>query len=418
MPGHLSDRRRLTCYWALAIAAQAAVAMVAVADPSIFGYRGKVLAFDDVRIYFDHARPILEGRLPYRDYPVEYPPLALPFFLAPLIVGGGFESYKLAFAVEMLIVNAGAVWLLAREVEETEGIARVPGRLAWYSLMFVALCPLIVARFDLAPMLLAFASARWLARGRVGLGGFAAGLGVLVKLVPGLVVVPWMAMLGGWRSKGKAAAVLGLTVGLGGVGWWWLGGEQVLRSFRYHGERGLEINSTYSSAYLVAHQLAGVWVFSHFDHGSMNLSGPGSGDASRLAPILQGALLVLVASRAREAGDGEGQGMRFAAAAILAYVLPGKVLSPQYLIWLIPFLCATGGTAGAWGRRILLGCCLLTTALYPWLFHALSYFQPIPVAVLAARNLGLAWLFATLIRPDGSSDPEANLSFSSAEGRG
>ena len=175
-------------------------------------------------------------------------------------------------------------------------------------------------------MLLAFAAARWMANGRMAMGGLAAGLGVLVKIVPGLMIVPLLACRGLWKAKGRGLAAFAATVCVGGFGWWFLGGEQVLRSFRYHGERGLEIGSLYASAYLVAHKLAGVWIFTHFDHGSMNVSGPciRCGEA---VPILQGALLLLVAGRARDAGP--GQILRFAAAALLAYILPGKVLRPS-----------------------------------------------------------------------------------------
>ena len=397
-------KRRLLVYWAIAVSLHALIALVSLSFPSAFGYRGKILVSDDVKIYFQYALPILGGHLPYRDYPVEYPILAIPFFVAPLIAGVSFDAYKFAFAMEMLAVDAGAVWLVARQVEESDGIGRVPGRLAWYSLCFFSLCPLIVSRFDLVPMLLAFAAARRMASGRMAVGGMAAGLGVLVKLVPGLVVVPFLASVGPWKPKAKGLAAFASTVAMGGLGWWLLGGEQVVRSFRYHGERGLEIGSLYASLYLVAHQVAGVWVFSHFDHGSMNLSGPGSHDAASLSTILQGALLVLVASRARDASP--GQGMRFAAAALLAYILAGKVLSPQYLIWLIPFVCVLEGKAGATARRVFLACCLLTTALYPHLFHALSFFEPVPVAVLAARNAGLAWLFAILLRKKPRRSPE------------
>ena len=48
--------------------------------------------------------------------------LVIPFFVAPLILGGSFTLYKYAFVVEMLAVNASAVWLVARQVEESEGV--------------------------------------------------------------------------------------------------------------------------------------------------------------------------------------------------------------------------------------------------------------------------------------------------------
>ena len=48
----------------------------------------------------------------------------------------------------------------------------------------------MVGRFELAPMVFAFAAARWWFAGRNVLGGLTAGLGTLMKVFPGLVAVP------------------------------------------------------------------------------------------------------------------------------------------------------------------------------------------------------------------------------------
>jgi hypothetical protein len=253
----------------------------------------------------------------------------------------------------------------------------------------------MILRYDIAPMFLAFASAYGLAKGRTA-GGMVAGLGVLVKLVPGLVLVPFLAMAGDWRPKARGLAAFALTVALGGLGWWWLGGDEMIRSFRFHSERGIQLESLYASAYMLSRQLAGVGLCPYFDHGAMNVWGPGSEDAAKLSPILQGALLLLVAGRAREAG--KGHEMRFATAALLAYILAGKVLSPQYIVWLVPFVCVLPGATGSASRRVFLAICVLTAALYPYLNLELSFFSLVPVIVLTARNLGLAWLFAIQIR--------------------
>jgi Glycosyltransferase family 87 len=384
--------------WAKAVAVQTVVAAAIVGLLFASGFDSVVrLAFADVVIYRDFATPVLESRIPYRDYPVEYPPLAFPFFLLPLVVGKASLAYKLAFAFEMLLVNAATVWLFARQVEESEGIERVPARIGRYSLGFAALCPLIVSRFDLVPMLLTFAAVRLLAKGRMAFGGMVVGLGVLAKIVPGVIILPFLARVGPLAAKGTMLAALAAIVILGGVAWWAVGGDGMLGTFRYHGERGLEIGSLYASAYLVAHEVAGVVVSGSYDHGSNNIIGPSSDLVASLAPIVQLGLMLLVAFRAR--AGGEGQEMRCAAATLLAYILPSKVLSPQYLIWLLPFVALIPGRTGTISFRIYLACCLLTTALFPFAFERLVGLDSSwPVVLLASRNLALIGLFAVLIR--------------------
>jgi hypothetical protein len=382
--------------WLVAVGFQCLVAIISLAWPGWFGYSAKVHLFGDVRIYHQYVERIVEGNLPYRDFPVEYPILAIPIFLIPRLAGQSFEAYRVAFVGLMLAINAIAVWLVARRVDETEGPSRVAGRLAWYSVDFAALCPMIVTRFDLVPMLLAFAATLAMTRGRMALGGLISGLGVLVKIVPGLVIVPFLAVPVGLRSKIKVILGVATTVGLGLLIWWGLAGDRLLGMFRYHSDRGIEIESLYGSAYLVAHKLFGILLINHFDHGSMNLYADGARDAASLSIILQGLMLLLVAGKAEEAG--RGHEFRFATASLLAYLIAGKVLSPQYLIWLIPFVCVLEGQAGTWARWIFLPCCVLTTALFPWLFRSLIEFHTAPVIVLVIRNLALVALFAVLLQ--------------------
>ena len=397
----LVGRYHLVGWWALAVAIQSLLAFLSLAKASSLGY-GPHLPIDyDIKFFYSFASPILEGRLPYRDYPVEYPVLAIPVFLAPLIAGTSYARYQVAFVVEMLLLNAWTVWLVTRQVAEAEGVERVPARLGWYTLFFGLQCPLIVARYDIVPMALGFVSVFLATRGRSILGGFVAGIGTLAKLVPALVLLPLVIEPGGWKPKGKILASFGVTVLLGFLGWWSLGGERIITSLRFHSERGIEIGSLYASIYLVAHKVAGVMIGWSFDHGSININGPGTRIAASCSTIVLAASLVLVAWRGRRSGP--GQEFRFAAAALLAYITFGKVLSPQYLIWLIPFFCVVDGSTGSTARKAYLICCFLTNALYPYLFHPLCFFETQAVAVLALRNLALLGLFAILMGPSAPS---------------
>ena len=65
----------------------------------------------DVGRYHDFADLMPDGQLPYRDFYFEYPPGAIPAFLAPL-AARGFAGYNLAFKVSSF--SAGwASWLLS-----------------------------------------------------------------------------------------------------------------------------------------------------------------------------------------------------------------------------------------------------------------------------------------------------------------
>ena len=144
---------------------------------------------EDTDAYCKYARMTLEGYVPYRDFRIEYPPLALPLFLAPGLISLGVNGYRIAFAVEMLLFNAATVWLVADWVERRQGLGRVRSRLAWYSVFFALMARHVVVRYDSAPTLLAFAASAWWFSGRGGLGGMTAALGALMKVFPASVAV-------------------------------------------------------------------------------------------------------------------------------------------------------------------------------------------------------------------------------------
>ena len=73
--------------------------------------------FGDVRFYGAKVERIFQGELPYRDVATEYPPGSVPFTILPALVVGTGAGYRLAFACEMLLVDAVGLWvaLSARE---------------------------------------------------------------------------------------------------------------------------------------------------------------------------------------------------------------------------------------------------------------------------------------------------------------
>lgn len=403
-------------FWfvAIALAVQGAAAGLASSRPFFYvsvatsqrlfgGSIGEAAVFDDVDLYRRYASAMLAGERPYRDLAVEYPIGALPLFLAPRVLTADPWGYRLAFAAEMLAAQGILLAILAAIVGRREGPGAVPGRLGWSCLIMAALGPLPIARFDLVPALLAFGSAALFAGlARPGVGGLVAAIGTLVKVFPGAVMVPAMTRPGRWR--GVVAYLPAMAAGL--LGWRWLAGENWAGTFRYHAERGLEIESVGAGLLMLVAKAAGWPLDRLFDHTSERLIAPGAETLAQFSPPIQLALLLLVAWRARPARQADA----FAApgAAVLAFLIGGKVLSPQYLLWVAPFVLALDGPSGRRARPLLLLGCVLTTAVYPWSFIGLTRFHPLAVAILNARNLVLLALFVILLGGSSRSAPEPN----------
>jgi hypothetical protein len=377
--------------------------LLTISAQHLFGNPMEAHPFSDVRLYFVYANQAMAGNIPYRDFLVEYPPFSFPLLLLPRLFARSLLNYAIAFIVEMVLINAVAVYLIARTVESREGIERVPERLVWYTLFVFALGPIVFAKFDLAPMVLALAAVLAWFSGRSCTGGILAGLGTLVKVFPAVIVGPALVFEAArsrvWRWRGALAFVV--TVGTGVALWLGLGVAGVRTSLGYHLERGLEVESLYSGLLMIVAKVAGAPMSWVFDHGSFQLLTSWSAAVATLALPLQAATLLLVIWRFYRSGMRDG--IRFCGAAVVAFVITGKVLSPQYLIWLFPFMTLLEGSIWRRARLVFLVCCLASTAIYPWAFGELLSFTPLTIGILNLRNLLLVFLLILLLFSTGRS---------------
>jgi hypothetical protein len=268
----------------------------------------------------------------------------------------------------------------------------------------IPLCPLFVGRFDLAPTALGFAAACWWYSGRPVLGGVTAALGTLVKLAPGAAALPGLALdlFGKERRRWRGALAFVLTVAAGIAAWSLVGGRGVVESLRYHAERGLEVGSLYSGLLAVWASVRGHEIALVYDHASQHLAAPWAGVVARWVLPIQVASLLAVFVRFCQSGLRDP--MRYAAAATLAFACTGKVLSPQYLLWVLPFVVVVEGRTGRVGRWLFLFACVLTMLLCPWGFRALVRLSPVMLAILNLRNAVMLVLLGVLLAPASSRD--------------
>jgi uncharacterized membrane protein len=86
------------------------------------------------------------------------------------------------------------------------------------------------------------------------------------------------------------------------------------------------------------------------------------------------------------------------AAALAAYVAFSRVLSPQYLVWLIPVIPLVAGTAGLVAETLLLAACAVTMTWFPGRFVHLQHISPVSWFVLL-RNVLVVLVFVATAWP-------------------
>jgi hypothetical protein len=347
-------------------------------------------ALGDLTVYFQYASRMVAGSLPYRDFIVEYPLLFPPLAALPRLFASGFAGYTVVFVLEMLAFDALLMWLLIRSTD------KVTASLVWYTAFFIALFPAVLYRYDLAPTTLAFAAVLAWKNGQAVRGGVLAGSGALLKLFPALVAAP--AIVHDFaRKQGRplrGALALVLTGALGLAVWNAMPGSGLAHFVAYHGGRGIELGSLWAGLSMVLAKCAGLAIECSYDHASYSIVTSWSTALAAATLPFQTAAVALLAWRFHRTGGRDL--MRYAAATLLAFILFGKVLSPQYLVWLMPFLAVLEDRRLA--RWLFLAAALLTTAVFPVFWSAIAGFDSVAVVLLNVRNLTLLVLLFLLLR--------------------
>jgi uncharacterized membrane protein len=365
----------------------------------------------DTPVYQRYGDAMLDGKVPYLDFRVEYPPAALPVFLLPAIGDGHDErTYQRNFERLMvlcgLLAIAGVAIALSALRAEPE---RLFGSLAFAALAPLALGSVILTRFDLWPTaLLVLGLAAVLAeRRRTGLGVL--GLAAAAKIFPVVVVPPALAYV--WRRYGRREALVcgGVFVGVLAVCFLPFVGLSpggVWESLHRQADRPLQIESLGSSFLLVAHQL-GVWtVHLNLSHGSQNQGGSLADTLAAIQSVVQ-ALVVIALSIAFARGPATPERLvRYSAACVAAFIAFGKVLSPQFLIWLLPLVPLVRGRRGLVASAVLAVALVLTQLWFPYRYWRLALQQDaIATWLVFARDLVLISLVVVLAVPSRRPAP-------------
>ena len=275
-------------------------------------------------LYARWSTTLAGGTFPAHDPMWQYPPGAGPVLLAPGLLPG--LTYFQAFVALTLATDALVTLALARAGAR-------PGRSAGGAWLWVAALPLLLhiplARYDI--QVTAFAVFALLLMARFPrAGGALAACGALVKVWPALTLLgtprgrssreAWTAAL-----ASAAAILLVLTVAF----------RSPFAFLREQGGRGVQIESLGGTALAFARR-AGWSGQVRYQFGAMEYVGPYVRAVAVASLVLTaGAAALLLLWRVRARRWTPATPYDAALCAVLLFTVTSRVISPQYLIWLL-----------------------------------------------------------------------------------
>jgi uncharacterized membrane protein len=348
--------------------------------------------YGDVGLYGHYAHEMTSGHWPYRDFYDVYPPLAQPLFFVVRLLPGPFAT---SFKWTMALCGAAALVLLILTMRASLSRVVVAAGVMAVSPLLVG--PVFLNTYDLFPALLTIATVLAFLKGRERTTYVLLALAVAAKVFP-LVLLP-LVLIESWERGGRDAVRRALA---------WFAGVLVLVhlpfavmgpgglrfSYWVQLRRGLEVESLGGGVLLVLDRLG-------LHSVTLRDTAAGSRDAAgtladALAIVSSLAVVAAVLYVAWVYLHGRRDRIVACAAAVTAFVAFNKVLSPQYVVWLVLLVPAAGIVASG----VLVVVLVLTRA--EWnrfvLPHgSVQHWGDVLSWWIIARDLVLAGLFALLV---------------------
>jgi Glycosyltransferase family 87 len=312
-----------------------------------------------------------EGR-PYRDFPVEYPPVSL----AAIEVAAGPNGNE---------TGAQMVWLIL--ICDLATVAALsygwgPRTAVAYLFLTAPLLGFLYTTIDLIAVALAVGAVALVVRGRDRLGGVALAASILAKVWP-LVLVPVLVL----QRKRRALVWSAASLTLGTFVWvWWGGASGLVQVATQRQTPGWEYESLVGSVFWA---LGRNFVIIN-DSTRVGVA-PGWAKALLLVAALAGIAAVWYRASRREPREPRELGMP-AVAAVSILMLSAPLLSPPYMIWLAPWAAIAWMERTGYVRWLLAALMLVSGLMFLAFSSEFLYYHAVwsVKAILLFRNALLA----------------------------
>jgi hypothetical protein len=331
-------------------------------------------------------------RVPGHDFSWEYPPGSLLLIAMPHAIADK-ASYTFAFALEILVIDAFVLGYLQRRTRRTQ---EHTGAWIWV-LAAPALGPLVVARLDAAPTALCLLAVGIAARRPARSGALLAGA-VLVKLWPVVVLVAVSAtqrsrraLIGGFTAALAVGLSLAVLLGVS---------RSLLTSLKTQEHRGVQAEALAALPWLWG-KVCGGDVHIVVRLSATDIDSSAATVVATVASVAGGiAVLALCLKTWSRQAIVSTAPLTLPAAVVGLMLLTNKVLSPQYLLWLIGLAALALTERGRFQRALpiaLVTCASLTHAVFPLQYDALLLGRVEPLVLLTLRDAGLIAVVVMLV---------------------
>ncbi|MFF1486957.1 glycosyltransferase 87 family protein [Streptomyces sp. NPDC058319] len=376
-PARTSTRHRLLALAAAWLLTRAAT-LTLLAHDTLPPLGGGAVAREVWKLYHHWYLVLAHGAFPAHDPLWQYPPGAAPVLLSPALLP--WLTYFQAFVALALAADAVIAVALARAGTRPDGSLR--GARYW-TLGLPLLLHVPLARYDLQVTACAVLALLALRRSPRACGALAA-LGALMKVWPALV------LLGTPRGRTTRSA------------WTWAAGTGALAALvlaavfrnplaflRGQGGRGVQIES-FGGTLLALATHAGWPGVVRYRYGSLEFTGPYVTTVAHVFLALSAAALApLLLWRVRARRRAPDTPCDAALSATLLFTVTSRVISPQYMIWLLGLaaVCLTSRhTTQRPVAALLAPACLVSAVAYPTLYGQVAASTWAGCALMLARN--------------------------------
>src|SRR5215211_5425962 len=147
---------------------------------------------NDLSIYHHAGEALLRGKIPYRDFFIEYPPGSLVSFLPPALLSSDKVAYTSIFASEMALAAVMTLVLTALTARKLRGFWAWIIPALTFTAAAIMLFHMALARYDIVIALTLAIAAYCATRGGsyVFFAYASLGFGAAAKLVPALATLP------------------------------------------------------------------------------------------------------------------------------------------------------------------------------------------------------------------------------------